>query len=153
MSSYNELLDPVNLYRIMRRYTMAFSEDLTRFENDVKSSSELQAKVDEICSRLEDKEKLSPGELLAKAGSELGYGFSAADVEQLNAELEDLDPEEMEAVSGGHEDEYGHDAACLTAWHCEVVTLHTETKKKTVNCWSDFSCESSSKNPCDVNID
>ena len=127
---------------------MAFSEELSRFKNDVKNNSELKAKVDEICSGLEDKEKLSPGELLAKAGSELGYSFSGADVDQLNASLQDLDPEEMEAVSGGQEDEYGHDISCITAWHCEVITLHTKTNEKAVNCWKDFSCEVNSKDPC-----
>ena len=36
--------------------------------------------------------------------------------------------------------EYGHGSWCVTAWHCELVTLHTSTESKHVWCFYDYKC-------------
>ena len=39
------------------------------------------------------------------------------------------------------QDEYGHDGSCGTLWHCSIVTLHTEAKAGTENCWKNNKCD------------
>ena len=115
-------------------------EELKRFLKDIEGSIELQKKMDEICVRLKDEGQVkSDGDLIVTAAKELGYTFTVADLDRNAAEAEILDPEEMAAVSGGHEDEYGHDSWCVAAWHCLLAFLHTEAETPTA-CFFDYTC-------------
>ena len=71
--------------------------------------------------------------------------ITADDLERNFAEKESLDPNELASVAGGMdswgEDEYGHDAWCVTLWHCHYVTLHTSNEtNRQVACWSNHRC-------------
>mgnify|MGYP007101919737 FL=1 len=129
-----------------------FSEEMKRFDADMNSKEELVAKFGEICDRL-SKEMQGSGasefELMAKAANELGYQITAEEMERNTVEKETVDPEELASAVGGidwpqksgGEDEKGHDAWCLTLWHCNVITLHTEHEtNRRVSCWSDHQC-------------
>ena len=76
-----------------------------------------------------------------RAAAALGYTLTLEELERSVAEMQELDPDELDTAAGGKAtDEKGHDAACITAWHCFIVTLHTEAKEKRVACWSDYTC-------------
>ena len=140
---------------------MSNLNELKRFEQDVNASKELKGKLDEICKRIAaEGVAQSDGDVMAAAAKELGYDVSVAALEQAKAEAEKLDPAALEAVAGGKEhpygctkdyactgiihavtsDEYDHDGFCVTAWHCYMATLHTESKEQDISCWKDWSC-------------
>lgn len=124
---------------------MSSTDDLKRFMDDLEASEELRKKLDETVRKIAEAGTVaSDGELMIAAAAELGYSVSVADLERATAEAEaeDLDDDELGAVAGGlkPEDEYGHDAWCLTAWHCFTATLHTDSKRKYVSCWSNYEC-------------
>lgn len=140
---------------------MSHLDELKRFEGDVKSSTDLQHKLDQAVLRIKEQDQVrSDGELIVQAAKELGYEISIAALEQLKAANEQLDPAELENVSGGvthygicdenyvcnfiyateHEDEFGHDTDCMTGWHCATITLHTECEDKSAKCWSNYTC-------------
>ena len=142
---------------------MTKSEEIKRLEADMASDKELGKKFYEAVDRIAAESKpQSDSELFAKAAEELGYSVTAADFERLDAEREEVSPEELEKAAGGvakadfelctkdytcffswHQlemDEKGHNGNCITAWHCFTATLHTETDSKVVRCWKDYSC-------------
>ena len=125
---------------------MSNLNELKRFENDLKANKELRKKLDEAVKRIAAEGLAqSDGEVMAAAAKELGYDVSVAALEQAKAEAETLDPEELAAVAGGFgdkEDGDGHDAWCLTLWHCFATTLHTTSDEdnEKATCWSDYRC-------------
>ena len=143
---------------------MSNMNELKRLENDLKSSEDLRKKMDEAIRRIAAEGKAqNDGEIMVAAAKELGYDISIAALEQAKAESEAMDQEELQAVAGGVknywegscddnnflciisyrgtvEDEYGHDACCVTGWHCLTVTMHTDSNDKDAACWSDFQC-------------
>ena len=142
---------------------MSNMDELKRLESDMKASEELRKNLDEAVRRIAAEGKAqNDGEVMVAAAKELGYDISIAALEQMRAETEDLDSEELQAVAGGvdnstkgqcdedficsfvdrgkFEDEKGHDGFCFTGWHCYTVTLHTDTNEIDVSCWSDHRC-------------
>ena len=138
---------------------MTKSEEMKRLEADMASDKELGKRFYGAVDRIATENKLqSDGELFAKAAAELGYNITAADFERLDAEDEELNPDELALTAGGlgqmcwvnygcfygyetdEQDENGHNANCITAWHCLTATLHTETESKDVSCWKDYIC-------------
>jgi len=113
-------------------------------EADLAASEELRGKFDASMKRIaEAGEAKSDGEVFEKAAAELGYQVTAAELERLSAENEEISPDEMEqAAGGGGEDGDGHDNWCLTAWHCHAITLHTTPKKgnEDVACFDNYLC-------------
>ena len=118
--------------------------EMARMEADLAASEALREKFNAVMKRIaEAGEAKSDGELFEKACAELGYQITAAELERLSAENEEISPDEMEQTAGGKtEDSDGHDEWCLTAWHCYTVTLHTKANKgnEKVACWSDYLC-------------
>ncbi len=125
-----------------------YSDEMKRFDSDMNNKEELITRFEEICEKLSKEMKgcgASETELMAKAANELGYQITVEDLERNIADRETLDPEELAIVSGGAdfdgEDEKGHDAWCVTLWHCHTVTLHTEHENnRKVACWSNHRC-------------
>ena len=136
------------------------SAEMKRFDADMNSNEALVSKLQEVCDRLSkemDGSDATEFELMAKAANELGYQITAEELERNTADMEALDMDELEAVSGGKsifdkiggEDEKGHDVWCVTLWHCYTVTLHTEHKTNSrVHCWRDHSCMFSHYSGC-----
>ena len=128
---------------------------MLRLDRDLKTDPELEKKLNEAMTEAAKSETCkNENDLIIWAARHLGYEISAGELERLKAVREEMDPEEMKLVSGaeedcwrlwetGYEDEYGHGDWCVTAWHCEMVTLHTSMKSKYVACWSNFRCSSS----------
>ena len=77
-------------------------EELKRFQEDMRADRELYRKLEEIGRRMMiDGSKKSGNELMAKAAKELGYSVTAAELERAEAAAEELDDNQLEAVSGG----------------------------------------------------
>ena len=146
---------------------MKKSEEMLRLERDMNGSQEFREKLEAEMKRIAGAgEAKSDGEVIAKAAAALGYAVTAEELERSAAELEAVDDDELESVAGGlepydksradedcwsdytcpnvgrcyDEDEYQHDSWCLTAWHCTMATLHTESKAKSITCFSDYLC-------------
>ena len=131
---------------------MKKSEEMMRLDRDLKADPELAKKFNEAIAEAAKSEACeNENELIALVAKSLGYEISAGELERIKAAKEELDPEEMTLAAGGEEnceclwktkkeDEYGHANKCLTAWHCEIVTLHTETKSTDVWCFSKYRC-------------
>ena len=139
---------------------MTKSEEMKRFEADMASDKELYEKFCRTVDRIAgEKNVQSDGELFAKAAQELGYNITAADFERLDAQNEEVSPDELENVAGGEwcwknygcvstwhcfepedEDKDGHNVWCFTAWHCMAATLHTEGETHGEACWNNYLC-------------
>ena len=144
---------------------MSNFDELKRFEKDLKANEELRKALNDACKRIKDAgQAQSDGEIMVSAAKELGYDVSIAALEQARAETEALDPVALQAVAGGvhnvgkdkcpenpnfmcdvnyhseWEDEEGHDAWCMTGWHCAAATLHNDTEDKHAYCWQDYKC-------------
>jgi hypothetical protein len=89
-------------------------------------------------------------EAFSLAAHAVGFELSPEEVERAMAEGQELDTEELKRVAGGkptcdsffvrYEDNEGHDAWCMTAWHCFVATLHTEGGTEREACLSNYFC-------------
>lgn len=138
---------------------MKKTEELLRFETDLTNDAELAKKFDQAAKdAIDSNECKCDGEVLSKAAKSLGYDISPADFERASAEIENLDPEELQQASGGaadwcltnymcavfyhqiNEDEKGHNTFCLAVWHCFTAMLHTETESNEVSCMKDYRC-------------
>ncbi|MBR3017813.1 MAG: hypothetical protein IKH57_12200 [Clostridia bacterium] len=123
---------------------MSKSEEMLRLERDLNEHPELREKLEAETKRIaEAGEAESDGEVMVKATTALGYTITLEELERSNADLEKLDDEELNAAGGSwsdQEDEKGHDGACLTAWHCYVATLHSDTESTVVSCWKNYLC-------------
>ena len=110
---------------------------------------------------MEEGQAQSDGETMAAAAKELGYDITIAALEQVKAEAEELDAEDLNQVTGGYdgiggscfkeyhcvftwhdeiEDEDGHNTFCIAVWHCFTAALHTDSEEKKMACWSDYKC-------------
>ena len=117
--------------------------EMMRMETDLAASETLREKYEATMKRIaEAGEAKSDGEVFEKAAAELGYQVTAAELERLSAENEEISPDEMKQAAGGKEDSDGHDEFCVTLWHCFTITCHTKANKSNedVACWSDYNC-------------
>ena len=127
--------------------------EMKRLEADLEASEELRAKLQETARKIADSgEATSDGDALAKAAAELGYEISVGDIEKIVAEAQELDDEELAAITGGNLingdvtlldgplDNDMNSAWCLAAWHCYTAFLHTEGGTKDEKCWSSYEC-------------
>ncbi len=113
---------------------------MLRLERDLNEQPELKEKLDAESKRIAGAGAAqSDGEIFVQAASSLGYTVTLEELERAAAEIEELDPDEMD-VAGGREDEKGHDAFCFTAWHCYTAVLHTKASLRNESCWSDYTC-------------
>ena len=140
---------------------------MLRMERDLNGNPELREKLDAEIRRIaEAGEAKCDGEALLKAAAALGYTITLDEQARAAAELETVDDEELSKVAGGiaptppdpidewcmsdydcfstwntkNEDEEGHNEWCLTAWHCSVATLHSDTESEEVACFSNYLC-------------
>ena len=143
---------------------MKKSEEILRMERDMNENPGLMEKLKAEVRRIaEAGEAECDGEALLKAAAALGYAVTTEDLDRAAAEMESVDDRELENVAGGQrafekdlctkdyecyaqwntvdEDEKGRNAWCLTAWHCSVATLHTETDSKSVACLKNYACD------------
>ena len=115
------------------------------FKKELAENQELYDEYEKKLQKLVDERAAeSGGEIVALAAKELGYDVSPAELERDMAGMQELDLDEMTLASGGagerKEDEYGHDLKCLTLWHCQIITCHTETKSHEAWCFQDYKC-------------
>ena len=129
---------------------MKKTEEMMRFDRDLKADPELVKKFSEATKEASESGTCKGDiEVIARAANSLGYEISMEEMERSVAEKEEMDPAEM--AGGGksecdyfwktdYEDEYGHNKYCVTLWHCENITLHTETNDHGARCFSDYQC-------------
>lgn len=125
------------------------SEEMKRLETDLAKDETLHKALEETCRRIaESGDANNDIEVIVKAAAELGYTITPEDAERRQAGSEELDLDELNTVTGGvqsdrgewSDDDKGHDGWCITAWHCNTVTLHTETETKQIKCFSNYMC-------------
>ena len=115
-------------------------ENVSKFEKDLQENEELRKRYDSELRRIaEAKEAQSDSEAIAKAAAALGYDITIADVEKIMAGNEELDQEELEAVSGGlstrPEDE------CVADWACYAVLKHDlDDDNSEEACFRQYKC-------------
>jgi len=124
---------------------MSKTPEMMRMEADLAASEALREKFDAAMKRIaEAGEAQSDGEAFEKAAAELGYQITAAELERLSAENEEISPDEMEQAAGGFgtHDSDTHDDFCFVAWHCFGIVCHTKANEgnERVACWSDYNC-------------
>ena len=108
------------------------TENVRKFEKDLRGSKELQKKlVEELKKITEEKSAESDAEAMAKAAQALGYDFTVADMEKANAETQELDPGEMEQAAGGW---------CFADYDCYTAWNHDTPDQKGTACFSDYEC-------------
>ena len=78
------------------------TENVREFEKALREREELRKKFEAEFKRIaEEKSAESDAEAIAKAAQALGYDFTVADMEKAQAEIQELDPEEMGKAAGG----------------------------------------------------
>ena len=108
------------------------TENVRKFEKDLRGSKELQKKlVEELKKITEEKSAESDAEAMAKAAQALGYDFTVADMEKANAETQELDVEEMEQAAGG---------VCFADYDCYTAWNHDSPDQEGSACFSDYEC-------------
>ena len=81
---------------------MGKSEEMLRMQSDMNGQPELKEKLElEIKRILEVGEAENDGEAMVKAAAALGYTITLEEMKRFTADLEQLDINELDAVSGG----------------------------------------------------
>ncbi len=108
------------------------TENVRKFEKALRESKELQGRLAKELKKIAD-EKSAPNdaEAMAKAARALGYDFTVADMEKANAEIQELDPEEMEQAAGGW---------CFADYDCYTAWNHDTPDQQGSACFSDYEC-------------
>ena len=136
---------------------MKKSDEMIRLEKELAQDREFAEKFDAAMKDVAEAGGYkSDAEVMVKAAESLGYDISAAELERMKADMEKMDPEDMEQVAGGTdycskdylcmlnyrqhtEDRDGHNEFCAAAWHCYTAFLHTDNGSAQA-CWSDYRC-------------
>ena len=108
------------------------TENVRKFEKDLRGNGELQKKLlEELAKIVKEKSAESDAEAMAKAAHALGYDFTVADMEKANAETQELDSEEMEQAAGGW---------CFADYDCYTAWNHDSPDQPGSACFSDYDC-------------
>ena len=113
------------------------TENVREFEKALREREELRKKFEAEFKRIaEEKSAESDAEAIAKAAQALGYDFTVADMEKAQAEIQELDPEEMGKAAGGWTEGSWcfADYACYTAWN------HDSPDQPGSACLKDYDC-------------
>lgn len=112
------------------------TETVRKFKEALQENEELRKQFMEELKRIAAaKEAESDAEAVAKAAMALGYDFTAADYEKANAETQELDADELAAISGGD------DSFCLVDYACFLALKHnTDRRVKDEACARDYQC-------------
>lgn len=111
-------------------------ENAQEFLKALRKDRELAGKYDEVLRRIGWSKDVPPDSgLVTKAANELGYDFTAAEMDKATAGLQELDPDELEGVAGGW---CWGDYGCYTAYH---------HNGKDTACVYDYSCMGAYKGP------
>ncbi|MBR2822194.1 MAG: Nif11-like leader peptide family RiPP precursor [Clostridia bacterium] len=125
------------------------TENLKKFEEAMKESKALAEKFRVEFKRLiTEKIASSDGEAVIKAAKDLGFEVTLADLEKAQAEAQNLDQEELNAVAGGGDDELfapakeRFETVCALDYSCHDIFLHNHKHKQGEKepCWHDYLC-------------
>ena len=128
------------------------NNELNRLEEALRNDTELQKKYEETCKKIAESGKAkNDGEVMVKAAAELGFSITIEELERATAAAEELNEDALDMVAGGRvdmcsEDNRGHNNWCLTLWHCDVITLHTETTTHEESCFTNYICDTINNN-------
>ena len=108
------------------------TENVREFEKALREREELRKKFDAEFKRIaEEKSAESDAEAIAKAAQALGYDFTVADMEKAQAEIQELDPEEMGKAAGGW---------CFADYDCYTAWNHDSPDQPGSACLKDYDC-------------
>ena len=113
------------------------TENVRKFEKALREDEELRARFAAEFKRIaEEKIAGSDAEAYVKAAKALGVDLSLAEVEKATAETQELDPEEMEKVTGGRYDE----GWCIDVFGCYLLNRHDTPDSEGHPCFADYDC-------------
>lgn len=117
------------------------NDHLKKLEAALRENRELAEKFEAELKRInEEKLAANEREAFAKAANTLGFELTAADLEKAAAAAQQLDPEELDKVSGGG-GEAPDDDWCLFDYSCYTAYHHPKHKEGDLEpCWSDYGC-------------
>ena len=105
---------------------------------------EFRQKLQEEMKRIADTEEAaSDREIFIKAiKNVLGMDITMADLAKAQAEVEELDPEELDKVTGGSDD--GKDDWCVYSYYCFTAWKHKKQDPHNIDtevaCWQEYCC-------------
>lgn len=124
------------------------TENLKKFEEAMKVSKTLAEKFQaEFVRLIREKIASSDGEAVIKAAKEVGFEVTLADLEKAQAEAQNLDQEELDAVAGGGNEDIApakerFETVCALDYSCHDIFLHNHKHKQGEKepCWHDYLC-------------
>ena len=91
-------------------------ENVKKFKKALQEDKELADQFSKELKHIaEEKSACSDAEAFVRAANTLGFDFTLADVERAQAEIQELDPDELEQATGGTDSWCVFDFACFTA--------------------------------------
>ena len=118
------------------------NENLKNLEQMLRENTDLKKRLDELCRKLAiSDEDATDEEIFVHAVQDItGIKLSTADLDQLKALEQTLDPEELESVSGGGTNA-DTDEWCWVDYACLIALKHnTDRINKNEVCFWDFEC-------------
>ena len=113
------------------------TENVREFEKALREREELRKKFEAEFKRIaEEKSAESDAEAIAKAAQALGYDFTVADMEKAQAEIQELDPEEMGKAAGG----WTEGSWCFADYACYIAWHHDTPDQQGFACFTDYNC-------------
>lgn len=124
---------------------MNVSDAMNRMTEAMASDPSLREKLKEAVEASKSDNLKSPAELIAKAAQAIGYDVTVEDCEQLYSDVQPLDEELLDQVTGGSRtNPDGPDARhCGSDYWCDVWYFHDlwQHDKKTTQCLADYWCD------------
>lgn len=119
------------------------SEIVNKINDMLAGSEELQKKYAGELKRIADSaEAKTPQEAVVKAiKNVLDIDLDLTELEKYRAQQEMLDPDELEAVTGGEPEENRDNTAwCKSNYACYIVYYHPDDSKPGEACYWDWTC-------------
>lgn len=120
------------------------NENLKNLEQMLRENTGLKKRLDELCRKLAIFDEDAPDdEIFVHAVQDItGIELSTADLDQLKALKQTVDPEELESVTGGGGGpNIGTDEWCWADYACLITLKHnTDRINKNEVCLWDFLC-------------
>ena len=110
-------------------------ENVMKFKQALQENRELADQFTEELKRIaEEKSADSDAQAIVQAAKTLGFDFTIADVEKAQAEIQELDPKELDQAAGGE------DSWCMFDFACFTAVRHDTPDKPPYACFKDYAC-------------
>ena len=106
--------------------------NIRKFQETLQCDKQLEEQFRQELEHIDSEELAESGtEAVIQAAKALGYELTEADTDKIKAELQALDPEELENAAGG--------GWCWGNYACYTV-YHHDGEDEDETCWKDYAC-------------